>query len=270
MEYLFIPCFFCTFAHMRYSGSKAKIAKYIIPFIMKELKPGFKYVEPFVGGCNVIDKVDWKNKIGYDSNHYVIALWCAMKLGLAMNIPKEVTKEQYDEMKELAKKGTCSITYPRYIIGYVGNACSYGSAWFNGYAKINEKRGENHILEAYNNFNAQRLEFKNLYNTYFHTGDYKSAFAVETALGKNKNVVFYCDPPYKGTKGYMGEKFDSDEFWNFVRIYSKIGYKIFVSEYEAPEDFKCIWSMEKKDGMGTTKCGCKQNTKIEKLFIYDG
>ena len=53
---------------MRYSGSKAKIAKYIIPFIMKELKPGFKYVEPFVGGCNVIDKVYWPIKIGYDNN----------------------------------------------------------------------------------------------------------------------------------------------------------------------------------------------------------
>jgi hypothetical protein len=42
-----------------------------------------------------------------------------------------------------------------------------------------------------------------------------------------------------------------------------------VSEYSAPDDFKCIWSAEKKDGMGTTKFGCKQKTKIEKLFVYD-
>ena len=42
-----------------------------------------------------------------------------------------------------------------------------------------------------------------------------------------------------------------------------------TSEYEAPDDFKCIWSMNRKDGMGTTKCGCKQNIKEEKLFIYD-
>jgi DNA adenine methylase len=254
---------------MRYSGSKAKIAKYIIPFIVKELKPGFKYVEPFVGGCNVIDKVDWENKVGYDNNHYVISLWGAIRNGLACNIPKEVTETQYAEMKELAKVGSCSITYPRYIIGYVGNACSYGSAWFNGYAKTNEKRGENHMLEAYNNLFKQIHNFKHLYKTYFTCGDYKDAFQVETSLGENKNVVFYCDPPYRGTKGYKGKEFDSDEFWNFIRKYAKLGYKIFVSEYEAPDDFKCIWSMEKKDGMGTTKCGCKQKTKVERLFVYD-
>lgn len=255
---------------MRYSGSKAKIAKYIIPFIMNELKPGFKYVEPFVGGCNVIDKVDWENKVGYDNNSYVISLWAAIRLGVAFNIPKEVTEAQYNEMKELAKKGSCSVTYPRYMIGYVGNACSYGSAWFNGYAKINLKRGENHILEAYHGFIKQIRDFKYLHSTYFTTGDYKNAFAVETGLGENKNVVFYCDPPYKNTKGYKDRNFNHDEFWNIVRAYSKLGIKVFVSEYEAPDDFKCIWSMEKKDGMGTTKCGCKQKIKVEKLFIYNG
>lgn len=254
---------------MRYSGSKAKIAKHIIPFIMNELKPGFKYVEPFVGGCNVIDKVDWKYKCGYDSNNYVIALWNAMKMGLLDNIPSEVTEDKYNEMKELARRNTCSDTYPQYIIGYVGNACSYGSAWFNGYAKFNEKRGEDHIKEAHNGFKKQVFSFKHLLDTHFNTSDYKTAIAFETNLGKNKNVVIYCDPPYRGTKGYKDGGFDSDEFWDFIRYYSKAGIKIFVSEYEAPDDFKCIWCAEKKDGMGTTKCGCKQKTKIEKLFIYD-
>ncbi len=254
---------------MRYSGSKAKIAKHIIPFLMKELKPGYKYVEPFVGGCNVIDKVDWSNKQGYDTNHYVIGLWNTMKMGLLGNIPKDVTEEQYNEMRELAKTDSCSTKYPAFLIGYVGNACSYGSAWFNGYAKINEKRGENHIHEAYSGFQKQVSAFKHLNSTYFNTADYRSAIALETDLGKNKNVVIYCDPPYRGTKGYKGEKFDNDEFWNFVREYSKAGIKIFVSEYEAPDDFKCVWSMSRKDGMGTTKCGCKQKTKIEKLFVYD-
>lgn len=255
---------------MRYSGSKAKIAKYIIPFIMKELKPGFKYVEPFVGGCNVIDKVDWKDKQGYDTNGYVIALWNSVKMGLQTNIPKEVTEQAYNEMKELARRNTCSITYPRYIIGYVGNACSYGSAWFNGYARINENRGEDHIGEAYRGFRKQVSEFKHLYGTYFNTADYKDAISFETELGYNKKVVIYCDPPYRGTKGYKDSGFDSDEFWDFIRRYAKAGIKIFVSEYEAPDDFKCIWSMERKDGMGTTNFGDKQKTKVEKLFVYGG
>ena len=55
-----------------------------------------------------------------------------------------------------------------------------------------------------------------------------------------------------------------------IRKYSKEGIKIFVSEYEAPEDFKCIWSMNRKDGMGTTHFGVKQNVKTERLFVYGG
>ena len=86
--------------------------------------------------------------------------------------------------------------------------------------------------------------------------------------GSNK-YVFYCDPPYKGTKGYKDSGFNHDEFWNYVRKMSKVGFKVFVSEYEAPDDFRCIWCHKRKDGMGTTKCGCKQKTKIEKLFIYE-
>ena len=43
---------------MKYMGSKARIAKYILPIILKDRKEGQCYVEPFVGGANMIDKVD--------------------------------------------------------------------------------------------------------------------------------------------------------------------------------------------------------------------
>ena len=62
--------------------------------------------------------------------------------------------------------------------------------------------------------------------------------------------------------------FDNNKFWNWVRQFSRLGYKIFVSEYSAPEDFKCIWAKEKKDGMALSNFGAKQNLKIEKLFCY--
>ena len=260
---------------MRYSGSKAKIAKYIIPFIMEELKEGYTYVEPFMGGCNILSEIDWPKKVGADSNGYVVALWNNLKIiGDALPLPKEISEDEYKIMKELAEKGSCSVKYPRWLIGYAGNACSYGSAWFNGYAHFNEKRGENHIEEAYNGFWKQAKSFKNLQGTWFHRSDYKDlfsfyyhAFALSSS-GSNK-YVFYCDPPYRGTKGYGNETFNHDEFWEWVRRMSKVGFKVLVSEYEAPDDFKCIWEFERKDGMGTTKCGCKQNTRIERLFVYD-
>lgn len=253
---------------MRYSGSKAKIAKYIIPFIMKELKEGDVYIEPFVGGCNVMDKVDWNWKIGYDLNRYVIAMWNNIKF-TGGNFPKHVSKEDYYKMKELAKENKSSKTFPSHVIGYVGNACSYGSAWFNGYAHYNERKKEDHILEAWNGLNKQIKTFKSLNNTCFVAGSYEKALHQAYLYSNVVGSVVYCDPPYKGTKGYKDGGFDSDKFWNLVRAYSKMGVKIFVSEYEAPDDFKCIWSHERKDGMGTTEYGRKQKTKVERLFVYD-
>lgn len=256
---------------MRYSGSKSKIAKYIIPFIMKELKPGNAYIEPFVGGCNIIDKVPWDWKIGYDINQYVISMWCWLKSFGANVFQKEISKDDYYAMKDLAAHNSYDNNkYPCPLIGYVGNACSYGSAWFNGYAKINEKRGENHILEAWNGLDKQLKNFINLKNTNFCHGSYEEALNYAYLYNKSgRGSVVYCDPPYRGTKGYKGNDFDSDKFWENVREYSKKGVKIFVSEYEAPDDFKCIWSFDRKDGMATSKCGCKQKIKTEKLFIYN-
>ena len=52
--------------------------------------------------------------------------------------------------------------------------------------------------------------------------------------------IIYCDPPYKGTTKNYNE-FDNDKFWEWVRRMSKQGHEVYVSEYEAPTDFECIW-----------------------------
>ena len=55
---------------MKYMGSKHGIAKEIMPIMLKE-RGQRTWVEPFVGGGNMIDKVQGK-RIGADINHYVI------------------------------------------------------------------------------------------------------------------------------------------------------------------------------------------------------
>lgn len=56
---------------MIYMGSKNRIAKDILPIILKDRKPEQWYVEPMVGGGNLIDKVEGL-RIGADANPYVI------------------------------------------------------------------------------------------------------------------------------------------------------------------------------------------------------
>ena len=84
----------------------------------------------------------------------------------------------------------------------------------------------------------------------------------------HKNDIVYCDPPYAMTKRYISD-FNNDAFWEWAREASKKVKKLYISEYDAPSDFKCIWQMDKKDSLGTQK-GKKQNTKVEKLFVYNG
>ena len=61
---------------MKYMGSKNKYSKYIVPIIQKAINDNDVnlYIEPFVGGANLIDKIDCNKRIGYDKNKYLIAL----------------------------------------------------------------------------------------------------------------------------------------------------------------------------------------------------
>ena len=62
-------------------GSKARIAKDICPIIQSFIdKSGaYIYVEGFVGGANVIDKIKCNQKYGSDKNKYLIAFFTTFK-----------------------------------------------------------------------------------------------------------------------------------------------------------------------------------------------
>jgi len=80
------------------------------------------------------------------------------------------------------------------------------------------------------------------------------------------NSILYCDIPYKGTKQYATSKdFNYLEFWEWCRTMTGKGHKVFVSEYNAPKDFKCVWSGNIKSYM---KAG-RSETVTEKLFTIE-
>lgn len=68
---------------MKYMGSKAKITKFIVPIIQQKIEESGSrtYLEPFAGGCNVIDKVNAKYRVASDKNEYLIALFKYLQVG---------------------------------------------------------------------------------------------------------------------------------------------------------------------------------------------
>ena len=61
-------------------GSKNRIANEIIPIMIKNRKESQWFVEPFVGGSNVIDKVGG-NRLASDNNKYLIELYHKLQNG---------------------------------------------------------------------------------------------------------------------------------------------------------------------------------------------
>ena len=84
---------------MRYVGSKNRISKYLVPIIQNCIMDNCNgYIEPFVGGANIIDKIKCDNKIGYDINPYLISLLNHVKT-TTDDIPEEITREHYYDVK---------------------------------------------------------------------------------------------------------------------------------------------------------------------------
>jgi Site-specific DNA methylase len=83
---------------MKYMGSKTRIAKHILPIILEHHNASKVYVEPFVGGANLIDKITG-DRIGSDLNETVIQALSSIKYHLDQ-LPKnnqEFTEEDYKE-----------------------------------------------------------------------------------------------------------------------------------------------------------------------------
>ena len=88
-------------------------------------------------------------------------------------------------------------------------------------------------------------------------------------LDEIKNCVIYCDPPYRGTTKYSKHEFPYEEFYEWCRRMSKDNI-VLISEYNMPEDFKCIWEKKTKVTFDSNrKSNDFKNDRIERLFIYN-
>lgn len=236
---------------MKYVGSKARLSKDIVPIINKLIKENNidTYIEPFVGGANMIEHINCNRKIGYDSNKYLISMWIKLQKGWIP--PMEFTKEEYIDVKNNMEN-----KYEDYFIGLVGFCATYNAGWFRrwgGSAITKNGKVRNYYNESVRNILNQLPKLKDV------------EFACEDSLELNfKDCLIYCDAPYQKSSYEMyKDSFDYNKYWDKVREWSKDNI-VLISEYEAPNDFICIF--EKKI---TTTFDNKQRKKdTEKLFIH--
>jgi len=231
---------------IRYFGGKTRTCKQIAEILNEHRKEGQIFLSPFIGGAWVESLLS-SPKECYDKHPYLIAMYKELQNGWLP--PTTLTKKEYDYIKNNPDDKP-------YLTGFVGFGCSFAGKWFGGYAKDSSNR--NYCLNAHNSI-LKKLD--NLQDTYFDCKDYKEL--------KPEGYLIYCDPPYEGTTQYsktlVGD-FNSNEFWELMRQWS-INNTVIISEYNAPDDFKCIWSKEVKLDMRDSEN--KKKARVEKLYTYN-
>jgi DNA adenine methylase len=249
---------------MRYLGSKARLAKHLIPVILSEHDDTKWYIEPFVGAFNIMDKVPARFRWGNDLNHYVTSLYSAVLEG--WEPPGFVSEELYLEIKRDPD------AFPAKLVGFVGFGCSFAGKWFGGYARGGtNKLGEPVNYAGQSKRSVERQVFGVPRN---HAGESKRNVIKQalnlmdvkiTSMSYDEMVIpigstVYCDPPYAKTTKYR-DVFDSQKFWEWVRQVSQTS-TVYVSEYTAPNDFTCVW--EKETTVSVAKHDYKKN--VERLW----
>lgn len=229
-------------------GSKSRIVKEILPIMLRDRKSDQWYVEPFAGGMNSICEVRGY-RIANDIHYNLIQMWRELVRGW---VPTKITKQEYHAVRDSQSD------YPAHFVGWVGFNCSYSGKWFGGFAgetatKIGTIR--DYQSEAIRNIAKQ---VKKMEGVIFQNKPYYE-------LELPPRSIVYCDPPYEGTTGYAN-KFDSDLFWNWVRNISRQGHTVFVSEYNAPPDFICLW--EKVVVSSLSANGSVGGSKISKERLF--
>lgn len=228
---------------MKYMGSKNRIAKHLLPIMLAECeKHGItKWVEPFVGGANMIDKVpDSFERIGYDLNDHVIHALLGIRDDVE-SLPDEISELYYNSVRG---------HNPNKFTSLVRFGASFGGKFENGYARRN---GESMWGECVRNALKQSPKIQNVQ---FICDSYENL--------DFDNCLIYCDPPYQGTSGYKTGAFDHDKFFAWCREQAKNNI-VFVSEYNAPDDFIEVWRGEIKTNFASTRKKATHNA-VEKLF----
>ena len=229
---------------MKYHGGKAIIAKDLAEFIRHDSEYGM-FFSPFCGACSVERllvedfAICFLNDINKDLIMFLKELYDNIFV-----FPITTTEEEYKNFKTSESSA---------MRCFYGHFLSFAGKWFGGYAQKYQKG------DYIRDFNKEARESAKRLQTDLRKGDIIFDCKSYDEYTPFKMTI-YCDPPYKSTTDYDAN-FDNDKFWNIMRKWSKHN-DVYISEYEAPDDFECVFEIPKRVTMGKNK----SEMKFERLF----
>lgn len=256
-----------------YKGSKNRIAKWVVDY----LPASDTFVDLFCGGCAVTHAAmisgKYKNFIINDINPMMPEAFKKAVSGGFRDEKRWISREDFSRLKDTDPYvaicfsfGSDLRTYAygtdkellkrayHYAIVFDDWAPLYGiipetlsnhvHAALYGVQDITDRRiiffreiGKNrrgHVEELQSLESLERLERLERLQTYSY--DYKD-------VPLPADCVVYCDPPYSNLKKeHYGVKFDAERFYSWALNNQK---QIFISEYNMPQEFCCIGTIEK-------------------------
>lgn len=206
---------------MQYVGGKFRQRRDFVPAILADTPNRERYLEPFVGGGAMLERMapNFKSARASDVHEDLILMYQALLAG--WEPPEEVNEKEYAELK---------FAEPSALRGFVGFACSFGAKWFGGYAR--NKTGKSYAGTSKRNL-AKMLPLVE------HVGFHHTSYDF---WKPSAGTVVYADPPYANVGvGYKDSAgFDHPAFWNKMDEWTDRGALVYVSEFSAPPHWEPI------------------------------
>lgn len=249
---------------MRYIGGKSKVAREIEGAILNSVNERTRYVEPFIGGGSVFARLapHFDEALCGDVSLDLMLMWQQVFSG-TWAPPERLTEPEWQALR------TAEASPLRAFAGFGG---SFGGKWFRGYARGGIRADgspRNHQGESARAVMKIASAVALAPSVLARHADYRE-------WDIRQGDVVYCDPPYAASTDWDVNadrayshfpNFDIDDFWAVAKEWSEGGAHVFVSSYEAPEGWDCIWEKEKRVTLKrTTDTGGRQ-TMTERLFV---
>lgn len=242
---------------MKYMGSKQRIVGDILPIMLENSEGRDTFVDAFCGGCSVIEHVPPSYKrIANDKNKYLIAMWKELLRG--GDFPQKIDRKLYGLARDCYHGKIDGI--PDWDVGWIGFMASFNGRFFDGGYSGHNVVGKNGKARDYIS--------ENIANTMKDVPMLEGvSFLSKSYEDLNDYIpdgsIIYCDIPYLHSKKYdVSRNFNYENFYIWCMEMARRGHKVFVSEYQMPSEFKCIWEKEITNSMHQTIT----KRPVERLF----